>query len=110
MHTRSPARLQARSAIGAIALSRRPGVASPPRTPREPVYWLTFSSTRQYGLRAPPVNDITMANQIAQWAKTFITIDKPVTGLAWRRSAVTSAARQRRETDHQSERRQPHAP
>jgi hypothetical protein len=78
------------------------------------VYWLTFSTTRQYGLRAPPVNnfdpdenstaeliwmfgmivgpgqtdpsftafclpfqDITMANHIAQWAKTFITIDKP---------------------------------
>ena len=78
------------------------------------VYWLTFSSTRQYGLRAPPVNDfdpdenstaeliwmfgvvispgqtdpsftafllpfqdITMANHIAQWAKTFITIDTP---------------------------------
>jgi Tol biopolymer transport system component len=78
------------------------------------VYWLTFSTTRQYGLRAPPVNDfdpdenatseliwmfgltispgqtdpsftafclpfqdITMANHIAQWAKTFITIDHP---------------------------------
>jgi hypothetical protein len=78
------------------------------------VYWLTFSSTRQYGLRAPPVNtfdpdenstgeliwmfglvvgpgntdpsftafclpfqDITTANHIAQWAKTFIVIDRP---------------------------------
>jgi Tol biopolymer transport system component len=78
------------------------------------VYWLTFSSTRQYGLRAPPVNDfdpdenstgeliwmfgvvvgpgntdpsftafclpfqdITTANHIAQWAKTFIIVDRP---------------------------------
>ena len=78
------------------------------------VYWMTFSSTRQYGLRAPPVNtfdpdenatgeliwmvgivvspgstdpsftafclpfqDLATANHIAQWAKTFITIDRP---------------------------------
>ncbi len=78
------------------------------------IFWLTFSSTRQYGLRAPPVNtfdpdenatgeliwmfglivgpggtdpsftafclpfqDITTANHIAQWTKTFITIDHP---------------------------------
>ncbi|HEY6476851.1 MAG TPA: hypothetical protein VI456_09745 [Polyangia bacterium] len=78
------------------------------------IFWVTFSSTRQYGLRAPPVNtfdpdenstgellwmfgivvgpggsdpsftafclpfqDITTSNHIAQWTKTFITIDHP---------------------------------